>query len=447
MKTEGQKFKARKGSALCVTLVTSGILSVVLGSYLTLLNAHDQLVERSQGWNSALSVAEAGVEEAMAHLNSGVSTNNLAVNTWTSFGSASVGKTNYLGTSYYVVSIQTTVSNPLIVATAYVPPPGDGPTLTRTLQVSTRQQPGVGAAAAVIVKGGVNFGGNKIMVDSFDSSNTNYSTGGLYDPNKRRAHGDIITTSLATNAVYIGDSDVAGTIHTKPGTPVGVDTKTNQASYLVGDLNYMTNNVYGIQAGHAVQDASYNFTDVTLPSVTWMPPVALKPQFKTNGVSYPYVLDNSMPWSFTSLSQSIYVKSPNTVVYVSGSLNMGSGTAIYIAPGASLTLYVGGASASIGGQGVINDSGVAPNFTYYGLPSNTSLGIQANAGFTGRIIAPQADVTLGGGGSTPYDYSGQLVANSLNLNGHYSIHYDEALGTLSGTNAPGIYVAASWNEL
>jgi hypothetical protein len=286
------------------------------------------------------------------------------------------------------------------------------------------------------------------MVDSFDSSNTNYSTGGIYDPAKRRAHGDIITTSLATNAVYIGDSDVAGTIHTKPGIGVGVDPKTNQASYLVGDLAYQSNNVYGIQAGHAVQDASFNFTDVTLPSVTYTAPVQLKgsQQFKTNGVSYPYVLDNSTPWYFSDLSQSIYVNAPNTVVYVSDSLNMGSGTAIYIAPGASLKMYVGAPDASIGGQGVVNATGLATSFTYYGLPSNTSFGIQANAGFTGQIIAPEADVTLGGGGSTPYDFAGQLVANSLNLNGHYSLHYDEALGALGATNAPGLFVGAYWSE-
>ena len=36
-------------------------------------------------------------------------------------------------------------------------------------------------------------------------------------------------------------------------------------------------------------------------------------------------------------------------------------------------------AASIGGQGVVNSSGIASNFKYYGLPSNTSLGLQANA--------------------------------------------------------------------
>ena len=108
-------------------------------------------------------------------------------------------------------------------------------------------------------------------------------------------------------------------------------------------------------------------------------------------------------------------------------------------------MYVGAASASIGGQGVVNSTGLAKNFTYYGLPTNTSLGLQANASFVGQIYAPQADMTQGGGGSTPYDFSGQVVAKSLNVNGHFSFHYDESLGT-AGSAITG-WVAASWSEL
>ncbi len=101
-------------------------------------------------------------------------------------------------------------------------------------------------------------------------------------------------------------------------------------------------------------------------------------------------------------------------------------------------------AASIGGQGVVNSSGIASNFKYYGLPSNTSLGLQANAGLTGRFLAPEADITLGGGGSSPYDFSGQIVGNSFKMNGHFNVHYDEAVmppGAISG------YAAASWSEL
>ena len=52
-------------------------------------------------------------------------------------------------------------------------------------------------------------------------------------------------------------------------------------------------------------------------------------------------------------------------------------------------MYVSG-STSIGGNGVINPSGQAENFTYYGLPSNTSVDMNANANFVGTIYAPEA---------------------------------------------------------
>src|SRR5216684_4733943 len=109
------------GSVLFVTLGICAILGILIGSYLCLVQTQRLGVARAQAWNSAIVVAEAGVEEAMAHLNSGVSTNNLATNTWVSRGSGIVGKTNFLGTSYAVISIQTqpsvTNSFPVIVST------------------------------------------------------------------------------------------------------------------------------------------------------------------------------------------------------------------------------------------------------------------------------------------------------------------------------------------
>jgi hypothetical protein len=47
--------------------------------------------------NTLLGIGVGGVEEGMAHVNSGVGNNNLATNTWVSLGSGIVGKTNFLG--------------------------------------------------------------------------------------------------------------------------------------------------------------------------------------------------------------------------------------------------------------------------------------------------------------------------------------------------------------
>ena len=69
-----------------------------------------------------------------------------------------------------------------------------------------------------------------------------------------------------------------------------------------------------------------------------------------------------------------------TVLYVTDTISIGSGGGksknekappqIHIAPGASLTIYMAGATTTIGGNGVVNDSQEAKNFQYYGLPSN-----------------------------------------------------------------------------
>jgi hypothetical protein len=450
MKIKFQTSRGERGSVLFVTLGFCGVLGICMGSYLYMVQTQRLGVARAQAWDTAIPVAEAGVEEALAHLNSGVTTNSLATNTWVSLDSGIVGKTNFLGANYSVVSIQTapavTNSSPVIVSTAYVQGPLSGPILTRTIRVSTRSRT-AGGGGAIIAKGSINFGGSKCLVDSFDSSNPSYSTSGIYDAAKAEAHGDVTTISAATNALSVGESQVCGTAHTVPGVQPIVDT-SKQGTGAIGDLNWVNNTNVGIQSGHAVQDASYTFTDVTLPGVSWLQPTQLKgsSQLKTNGITFSYVLGNLNPWQITDLSSSLYITDPNTVVYVSSSFSLGSGQEIYICPGASLTLYVGAASASIGGQGVVNSSGLATSFTYYGLPSNTSLGLQANASFTGKVYAPEADVTLGGGGSSPYDFSGQVVCNSFNLNGHYSLHYDEALGTSASAALAG-YVAATWNEL
>src|SRR6266704_1299953 len=57
------------GSVLLVTLATCIILGVLMGSYLSMIKSQHFSVARGQAWNSALVVAEAGVEEAMAQLN------------------------------------------------------------------------------------------------------------------------------------------------------------------------------------------------------------------------------------------------------------------------------------------------------------------------------------------------------------------------------------------
>src|SRR5690606_17010453 len=58
-----------EGSVLTVILVVIVLIGITLGSYLGLVANQDLCVQRSLAWNSGIAVAEAGIEEALAHLN------------------------------------------------------------------------------------------------------------------------------------------------------------------------------------------------------------------------------------------------------------------------------------------------------------------------------------------------------------------------------------------
>ena len=103
-----------------------------------------------------------------------------------------------------------------------------------------------------------------------------------------------------------------------------------------------------------------------------------------------------------------------------------------------------GASAKIGGDGVVNQSANATNFFYWGLPTNTELTVSGNGAFKGVIYAPQADFTMNGGGNNTEDIVGASVSNTASINGHFQFHYDENIGRL---NLGRGYVAISWDEL
>jgi len=62
MKIRIGRQQTKQGSALAVTLLTCGILGLLMGSYLYLVQGQRQSVARSQNWNSAIVVAEAGID-------------------------------------------------------------------------------------------------------------------------------------------------------------------------------------------------------------------------------------------------------------------------------------------------------------------------------------------------------------------------------------------------
>src|SRR5438445_1097415 len=251
--------------------------------------------------------------------------------------------------------------------------------LTRTVQVATKGKSVAGPPGGMIVTTTINLKGGGINIDSFDSSNPNYSTGGMYDPKKAKDNAQVTTLSSAGNEISLGNGSIKGTVHTGAGGKVSAGPHAS-----VGDAAWVDAGTPGVETGHFRDDANFTISDVTLPTdKIWV--AAAPGNYKINGATYNYVLNNSSAWKVSALSGNVYVTGPNVLLYVTDSFSINQ---LRIAPGSSISVYVGAPNVDINGQGIINQNGQAKNFTYYGLPSNKSFNLSGNAAFIGSIYAP-----------------------------------------------------------
>ena len=81
MKTGLKVKQLMSGHILVATLVIAGVLGIALAAYLNVLHTQNNLTVRSQVWNACMPVVEAGIEEALAHINS-TGTTNWESNGW-----------------------------------------------------------------------------------------------------------------------------------------------------------------------------------------------------------------------------------------------------------------------------------------------------------------------------------------------------------------------------
>jgi hypothetical protein len=446
------------GSTLILTVVVIALIGFVLASYLGLVQSQNIATARSQAWNSSVPIIEAGIEDALTHLNVHAA-NDLACDGWTQAGSHYFIKRN-LGDGYYVVTISNWFAgasngNPVIESRGYVNVPllaGASPNwmfadaspslpaqnyLARGVRVTTGKQ-GL-FTKAMVAKGQITLSGNA-ETDSFNSEDPAWSTNGLYDPNpaKTRDNGDVATNGQLIREINAtGNVKIRGHVSTGPGGTVGFTGNT-----AIGSKTFVDGGNTGIEPGWFKDDMNVSFPDVGVPFTGGY----FTPSAGTyNGTNYHYVIGEGN-WRMSSLSMSstkVMMVTGNAVLYVTGNVSLSGQAYIAIAPGASLKLYVGG-SASLSGQGVANATGNARNFVLYGLPSCQNLSLSGNSAFIGIIYAPNADFTLSGGGSDEVDFIGASITKTVNMSGKYNFHYDESLATWGPAKG---FTVTSWNEM
>lgn len=288
---------------------------------------------------------------------------------------------------------------------------------------------------AIQLTGSLNLKGNNFYIDSFDSQDPAWSTLGQYDPAKRRDAAEVSLDQGMTNSLGVGEALVCGSIAIGPNAPLVIGPNGS-----VGDLTWHNAAQKGVQPGKLSTDLNPYFLEIGDPFITnivmapdrniWVTNIIVTGNVTNYVVEfYDYVFDNGN-YRTGELDGKVLIRG-NARVLVTANLDLTGNTEnLIVLTNASLQLYVSAPDAAIKGMGEINPWGVATNFAYYGLSGNTNLLLSGNDDFTGIIYAPQAHVSLGGGGNDTLDFVGAIVAKSLQLNGHYNFHYDEALREL-----------------
>ena len=437
------------GSVIIVVLVTVILIGITLGSYLSLVSNQNLSVMRSMAWNNAVAVAEAGIEDAMAHLN--YNTTNRTRDSWTLTGT-NVLKERMLGTNKYKVYLQATNlhptnDRPTIYAEGWVINPQSGGFLPRPRVVRVTTTNDALFAKGMVAKGLIDLNGQDIKTDSFDSVIPSYNTGGRYDPLKNRDNGNIATNGKLIN---VGSADIYGRASTGPGGLIDLGPNGT-----VGSRAFVDNpaNRGKVEPGYSDDDMNVQFPDVRHPYnglgiIPVQLPNLLYPGGMggiVDGVNYDYILytGNYKMDSINGGEKKVLVAGDATLL-VTGDVDFNGGNAgITIATNASLNMFVSGSNVRIAGQGVINNTGTANGFHYWGMPTNTRVVLQGNADFTGTIYCPQAALELGGGGANIDDFMGASVSASVKMGGHFNFHYDESLGDYGPRRG---YTVNTWTE-
>ena len=433
----------QRGTVLVTTLVLALLVGIVVSALLIISQQHNTLTSRSQTWCGEIPIAEAGIEEAMAHLNSRPAT--LATNGWEPNGS-NVVKKRELGDGYYYTAISTQLVMPTIVSIGFGRIPLQTNFTRRVVTATARQ----GFVWGFIGINGVEMSGTTAYIDSFDSSDPRYSSNRLYSFSKRRDMVGVATLSSARPALNTGTARIFGYVATAPGGTV---------AGTVGDGSWCSDPTRtGIQSGHSFDDFNMAIPSVSVPADL---KVASAPSPGTvGGTNYAFVLgsslrssnyaildDLSLPESTGGLVGGLLTgllgKSGNMIVtghanlYISGKFSIGGQGKVIITTNGSLTLYLGG-DGSLSGHGFFNENGVATTCTVYGLPSCKSIKYGGGADWISRIYAPQAAVEIGGGAY----FAGSIIGLTLKFSGTPELHYDEALGGSSP-----LYKIIAWEEL
>jgi hypothetical protein len=419
-----QPRRSQQGAVLLVTLCFAILCGIALASYYMMAEQEHRTVVRSQSWNRSLGMAEAGIDEALAQMNA--SPGDFSANGWGSSGANSGPVTRTLTGGSYTTYIAGGTF-PIIYSTGYAAVADTSQTVSRRVRVQVTSQQMSPFTVALGAVTNINMNGNKLITDSYNSTNSLLNTGGQYDSSKTSTNGSVASVGGIVN---VGNHIIDGNLYLGP-----------TASYASGSNQIM---------GAIYHDYNVQFPPAKLPTtdssgntISWLNPpgTTSSHDFITSGY---YTVNDSgtiivEPGVTVTLQVTAQSFNPSSVTLKGGITNSGS-IVMYDNPSSP------GGSVTMNGNSSGGATGNRPgNFIFFGLDNLGSITFGGNTDFAGGIYAPKATLTMNGGGNA-VNVSGSLIVGQATDNGHYYIHYDEALANWVGGPNRG-YIATSWQEL
>jgi Tol biopolymer transport system component len=306
---------------------------------------------------------------------------------------ASVGVVSYPSDTSWQVTVSGLQQGNNVITATSTDAAGNVKTATTTINFTTSQLAAI-FSAAVFGTNSVNMSGG--TVDSYSGTPANYIKGQYKD-------GNVGTNSLQSCAIQLsGGATIFGEAWVGPqGNPVTGICKSGGSS--VNNIGSLTN--------------AKNMTPLTDPSGgTAIGALQLSSSTRTLTTGeYRATLIGLSGGSTLNLIGPI-------TLHVDGNLTLSGGSKIIVSSG-SVTIYVNGQKMDISGGSIINNSQDPTNLTIYGTAGLQTANLSGGSNQYALVFAPNAAITLSGGGNT----FGSIIGKSVILSGGSSVHYYEYL--------------------
>lgn len=472
------------GGILIVALIAMGILALIATAALYEVGNRHAVTFHSQSWNEALSSAEVGADIALAAMNGSIADPSTAWAAWSPPDATTFPKTwtpaltPHGGDGNNKVFAQVTVDDSIVDAdgqkwfrirstgvaeVAGTARPGIEPAVldlagqknhrsvlrktrfssdltggalrlpqvARTIEVMAGAMNARMLTRALAVRSSITLV-NGTAIDSFDCTDPNKSTGGLYDALKRQDRADVASNASGALSDF-NDCEVRGSAYCNGGA-------IQDASSVIGPIfdNFstaippVTTPVWGIinVTPNTIIDPAGGMTLIGGPSGSAQ-------NYKVSALALSSAA-NPLILAPHVAGQTSYVN-----IWVTGELNITGSGVIQQQPGVRATIFCEG-NVTIAGGGIDNQTGRARHLQIYGVDpasGTRALGISGGSDFIGVINAPDFDLTVSG----PGKFCGAAIAREATLSNSGGFHYDEDLGDLK-IGAPERYEFASWVE-